>query len=788
MISALNRKLYREAFRLRGQIVTIAIVLASGMVCFISLRGTYGSLAVSQLDYYDRYRFADVFARAERVPEPVAQQLEALPGVAVVETRVAEEVTLPIDGMERPAYGRLLSLPATRPPATNALFLRRGRFPEAGKSDEIVLLDSFAEAHGLAPGSRVPVVVNGKRRSMRVVGVALSPEFVYAIRPGALVDDPKRHAVLWMERSALASAFQLDGAFNDLTLRLAPEASEQAVRVAVDRILARYGGTGSIGRKDQVSNRILAQELDQLGVLSTMVPAIFLGVTAFLVNLVLGRMIRLQRPEIATLKAVGYSNREVGWHYLGLVLLVLVPGSVVGLVGGFALGRVVLGLYGRSFRFPLLEFRMTPGLMFVAVAVSALAALAGALGAVRAAIRLPPAEAMQPPAPARYRRSLLERLGLDALFGPSGMMVVRELTRRPLRTLLSSLGIAGAVSLLILSHFGLDSLLGYFEGTFRREQRQDLAVVFARPVTPGVVGQLARLPGVITAEGIRAVPVRIVHEHRARASVIMGLPADGTLRRLIGRGGTEVTIPADGVVLTKTLGDVLGLRVGDRPEIELREGDRRTVRPVVVGFVDESIGLSIYARAGALAALEGDLGAVSSALLKVDDQAVEAVEAHLRRSPHVIDISDARGDMQRLLDMNTSIMNVWTLISIVLSGGIVFGVVYNNARIGLAARARDLASLRVLGFNIREISGILLASQAIEVVLAVPSGLWLGRAWAEQFMKSVDQETFRWAVVIAPRTYLLSAAVTVLAALVSALWVRRSLDTLDLVSVLKARE
>ena len=231
-ISALNRKLYREAFRLRGQIATIAIVLASGMVCFISLRGTYGSLAVSQLDYYDRYRFADVFAHAERVPEPVAQKLEALPGVAVVETRVAEEVTLPIDGMERPAYGRLLSLPATRPPATNALFLRRGRFPEAGKSDEIVLLDSFAEAHGLAPGHRVPVVVNGKRRSMRVVGVALSPEFVYAIRPGALVDDPKRHAVLWMERSALASAFQLDGAFNDVTLRLAPGASEQAVRVA----------------------------------------------------------------------------------------------------------------------------------------------------------------------------------------------------------------------------------------------------------------------------------------------------------------------------------------------------------------------------------------------------------------------------------------------------------------------------------------------------------------------------------------------------------------------------
>ncbi|HEV8550097.1 MAG TPA: ABC transporter permease, partial [Polyangiaceae bacterium] len=529
-------------------------------------------------------------------------------------------------------------------------------------------------------------------------------------------------------------------------------------------------------------------ELDQLGVLSTMVPAVFVGVTAFLVNLVLGRLIRLQRPEIATLKAIGYSNAEIGRHYLGLVGVVLVPGSVLGVAAGRGLGGSILGLYAQSFRFPALQFRLEAGVVITSLAVSALAALVGAWGAVRSAVRLPPAEAMQPPAPAHYRRGLIERLGVTALVGTSGTMILREITRRPLRTLLSSFGIAGAISLLILSHFGLDSLLAYFENTFRREQRQDLAVVFARPMAPAVVSQLARVPGILAAEGVRAVPVRIRHEHRSRDSVVMGLPSPSTLRRLVGRGGPEVPIPADGVVLTKTLGDVLGLRLGDRAELEVREGERRTVRPVVVGFVDESVGMSIYARSGTIAALEGDLGAISSVLLKVDPRYAAAVDASLRRSPAIIDVSDASGDMQRLLDMNASFMNVWTAISIALSAGVVFGVVYNNARIGLAARARDLASLRVLGFTRREISGILLGSQAFEVALAVPLGLWLGRAWARQFMSMVDQETFRWAVVIAPRTYLLSAAVTLLAAAASALWVRRSVDTLDLVSVLKARE
>ena len=206
------------------------------------------------------------------------------------------------------------------------------------------------------------------------------------------------------------------------------------------------------------------------------------------------------------------------------------------------------------------------------------------------------------------------------------------------------------------------------------------------------------------------------------------------------------------------------------------------------GFVDESIGLSIYAQAGELANLEGDSGAVSAVLLKIDPRFVEAVNARLRESPHVIDISDVKGDMQRTLDMNASIMNVWTAVSVVLSASIVFGVVYNNARIGLAAKSRDLASLRVLGFTRREISTILLSSQVLEVVIAIPIGLWLGSLWARQFMKTVDPEAFRWTVVVAPSTYLLSIGVTVLAAAASALWVRRSLDSLDLIAVLKARE
>jgi putative ABC transport system permease protein len=787
-ISALHRKLLREVRRLVGQITTIALVVAGGITCFISLRGTSDSLDWARAAYYDRYRFADVFAHVERAPESLAHDIEALPGVGLVQTRIFEEVTLPIEGMERPAYARLVSIPASGQPSTNALHVVEGELPARGHEDDVAVLQAFADAHGLHPGHRLPAVIHGKLRQLRVVGVVLSPEFVYAIRPGALMDDPQRYAVLWMERTVLASAFQLDGAFNDITLRLQPGASEAAVCAGVDRLLAPFGGDGAFGRSRQLSNRILTSELGQLEGIAGMVPLVFLGVSAFLINVVLGRLITLQRPEIASLKAIGYTNREVAEHYLGLVAIVMVPGGLVGIAGGWWLGRVVTALYGSLFRFPDLSFRMTASLVASAIGVSALAAIGGALLAVRGATRLPPAEAMRPPAPPHYRRGILERLGAGALLGPTGLMVAREIERRPLRTLLSSLGIAGAIALMILGHFGLDSLDAYLEGTFQRAQRQDLSVVFVHPEDPRIVGQLARVPGVLTAEGVRAVPVRARHDHVTRDSVLMGLQSDATLRRLVERSGRVVPIPDDGVVITATLAELLGAQPGDRIDLEPLEGDRKPLRPVVVGLVDEAMGLQIYARREIVASLEHDEGAVSSALLRIDARAAPAVEERLRRSPDVIDVSDLRADVTRLRDMNGSMMDVWTAISISLSACVIFGVIYNNARIALATRERDLATLRVLGMTRTEISAILIGSLAVELALAIPIGLYLGKRWGVAFMDKVDKETYRWAVVVAPRTYVLAAAVAVIAGAMSALWVRRSLDRLDLIGVLKTRE
>ena len=788
LVNALDRKFLRDAGRMKGQVLTIALVLAAGITSFIALQGTYASLLASRDAYYDQQRFAHVFASLERAPESLARRLEALPGVAAVQTRIAKRVSLPIEGRPRPALGLLLSLPAVGEPATNALRLRGGRLPERDRDDEVVLLESFAEAHGLAPGHRVPAVIGGKLRNLRVVGLALSPEFVYALRPGSLADDPAGYAILWMNRAPLAAAFQLDGAFDDVSLLLQPGASEETVVAAVDRLLRPYGCDGAVARRDQPSNKVLASELGTLATLAGMMPMMFLGVAAFLVNMVLGRLIALQRPEIATLKAVGYGNGEVRAHYAGLVAAVLVPASVLGIAGGYWLGHLMLDLYGSVFRFPGVRFDPSAALIAAGILTSGGAALGGALIALRAAVRLPPAEAMRPPAPAVYHRTLLERLRLSNVAGPTAMMVLREIERRPLRTLLSALGIAGALALLVLGRFALDSVEAYLEGTLRREQRQDLAVAFDRPVSPRALRELASLPGVRHVEGLRAVAARVRNEHRARDVVLVGVQPGATLRRVVEKGGRTVPVPADGILVTTKLGEVLGLRIGDRPDVELREGARPVVRPVVAGFVDEAMGLHLYAREELVARLEGDMGAVASALLTVDPLQTAAVEARLRRLPRVLDVSALDADVGRMRDMQASIEEVRAIVCVLLAVTVIFGVIYNNARIALATRARELGSLRVLGFSTHEIAWILVGGMLVELAVATPIGLYLGRAWAELLMGSMDQEQYRWQVVVAPSTYLLATGVGLLAAAASALWVRRNVERLDLIGVLKTRE
>ncbi len=786
-MKALDRKLLRDLANMKGQAFTIALVVAAGIGAFISQITTYDSLNWSRQSYYETARFAHVFADVKRAPESVTSQIAEISGVADAETTVIFDVTLDIPDVVEPVIGRMIGLSDAGQPRLNKLSLRQGRMVEPDHGNEVVISEAFAKARKLKPGDQLAAILNGKREQLTIVGIVLSPEYVYASRGGVLPDD-RGFGVFWMDRERLASAFDMDGAFNHVVLRMMPGANERAIIDALDRLLEPYGALGAHGRDEQLSNKMLSQEINQQKTMSTVFPTIFLGVAAFLLNVVLSRQIATQRGEIAALKAIGYTNTVIAAHYFKLVILIVALGIIMGIALGTWLGYQLTSMYTAFFHFPKLIYRVQPWIPFAAASISLIAALGGALNTMRNVMQLAPAEAMRPPAPTQFRRMLLERLGLEKFLSPQLRMIIRTLERRPLRTLLTAFGIACSVAIIVSGTFWRDAIDYLITVQFTQAEREDAQIAFTNPVSNSGLYAVAHLPGVLFAESSRAAPVRLRAGHLTYLTAISALPENAELRRPLDANQRPINIPPDGVLLTDRLAQKLGIRPGDHIQVEVLEGKRIKTDVVVTGVVNDLLGLSVYMDLHALNRLLGEGDNISSVAVTLDRSQLQAFNAEAKATPKIATVTFKASALQSFEETSARNILVFTSIVTAFAAAMAIGVVYNSARIALAERAWELASLRVLGFTRREVSTLLLGELGIELMLAIPLGLWLGYWLSRLLVSLTHNETISIPVIIQPYTYAYAALITLAAGILSALIVRHRVDQLDLVSVLKTRE
>lgn len=787
-VRALDLKLLRDLRRMWAQTLAIALVLACGVATLILAVGTYRSLEETRRAYYERYRFGDVFAAATRAPKLLDDQFRAIPGVAAAELRIVKPVLLDIAGMAEPATGMAISLPDHGEPAVNALFLREGRLPEVGKELEVVINENFAKAHGFTPGSDFRAILNGSKTDLHVVGIALSPEYVYAIGPGDLLPDNKRFGLLWMSEQALAGRFDLDGAFNSLSLRLSRGASEAAVIDAVDRILSPYGGTGAYGRKDQTSDAFLDSELNALAAMARVTPPIFLLVSAFLINMVLSRLIALEREQIGLLKALGYYGRDVAWHYIKLVIAIAVVGIVIGFVAGTWLGDGMTRIYAEYYTFPFLIFRRSVDIYAIAALVSLAAAVGGAAKVVYSVLALHPAVAMRPPAPPLFHQFLGGAVARLRVLSQLTVMALRHIIRWPVRAAIATLGTALSVAVLVVALFTLDSTDFMIDVIYYQTDRQDASFHFTSERPPSVMSAVENLPGVLHAEPYRALPVKIRHGHHERRLSIIGKPPNADLSRVLDRELHPVVLPENGLALSERVAEILDVKRGDLVQVQFLEGERRIVDVPVTEIIQSYIGLMVYMDIDALNRISGTGPRVSGMYLEVDEAATNALYRKAKDTPALSGMAlqaVARQNFRDSIEQNIVIM---TTVYVTLSVIIAFGVVYNLARIQLSERARELATLRVLGFTRAEVSQVLLTELGVGVAAAQPLGWLIGYGFAYAVIIGFASDLYRVPFVVSSKTFVVASLVVLGAALVSALVVRRRIDRFDLVQVLKTRE
>jgi len=790
-MKALDRKLLRDLRLMWSQALTIALVVASGIGGFITSLSAVDSLALARDEFYADARFADLFAAVKRAPNALASTLAAQPGVAEVQTTVEQMVRVELPGVSDPILGQLIGMDPQRPFSLNRVTLAAGRALDgagvrrADGSLEVLVSEGFAQARGLKPGSTLKALVNGRQRTLIVVGTALSPEFVFAGLWG--MPDLRGFGIFWMDREALASAYDMNGAFNRIAIRLAPGASEPAVIDALSRLLAPYGGRQVNGRADQISHAMLDNEIKEQRVLGTVLPAIFLGVAAFLLNVVVSRLVATQREQIAALKALGYPNRDIAAHYLKLVMLIVAVGLLLGMVVGDRLGAMFTGLYTEFFRFPRFEHHMAPWLLLVSMGITVATAVAGTLNAIMATVRLAPAEAMRPPAPGRYRRTLLERLGIRGM-SPALRMIIRNMERRPWRTTISIGGVAAAVAIVVLGNFFRDAIEYIVDAQFNVAMRSDVAVWMVEPGDDIARLDLARLPAVTQVESTRFVPVTFRHGHRSERSLIRGYDGRAVLYRVVDAENHATTLEGMGLVITDRLADKLGVRVGDTLLAEVEEGRPRSVALTVGATVREMMGLNAYMDREALNRALGDGDLSSGYVLAVERDREEGLLEAIKSLPRVAGAFSKATMLRNMQEISARNVRIMSTILTAFAAVIAVGVVYNNARIALAERGWELASLRVLGFTRAEVSALLLGELAIVIGVALPLGMALGFGLVHLISGLLASDQFYFPVVILPRTYAWAALCVLAAGVVSALIVRRRIDTLDMVGVLKTRE
>jgi len=784
-VQATTTKLLRDIGAMKAQLVAIALVMACGVGSLVMMATTLRAMDRSVQAFYERERFADLFVSMKRAPLALAERIREVPGVAELEPRIVVDVTVDAPGVAEPALGRIISIPDRGEPALNRLRMRSGRMPRPGRIGEVVVNEAFFEALNLQPGDTIPAIINGRLTDLQVVGSALSPEFIYAIRPGGFVPDDKRFGVFWMLEEELAALYDYEGAFNDISVRLTRNALEPRVMERLDALTKPYGGTVAYARKDQQSHHRVADELEQMKGMGSVTPAIFLLVSAMLVNIVVARLVRTQRQQIAVLKAFGYTRLEIALHYLGFVAAVSIVGASLGLIMGALLGRWLTARFIDFFRLPDVEFAVGLGPVLLALGASVGAACAGALVSVWRAARLPPAEAMRPESPPDYTATLVERVGIMRWLSPASRMIVRHIERRPLRAVVSSLGIALAIAIMTLGNWVYDAVEFLIDFQYASSQRYDLAVGFIEPRHQRAVRELESLPGVLEAEPFRAVPVRIRHGHHWRRESITGVPDSPRLGRLLDEEGRPIRPPPEALVLSEMLADLLGAEPGSILKVEVLEGQRPTLELRVDRIAATYVGLGAFMRIEDLRSVmnEGDVS--SGAYLSVDRRFAPFVYQELKETPGVATTvvkQAALDSFRKELSENLLTMRLYNLAFACV---IAIGVVYNSSRIALAERSHELATLRVLGLYRVEVAAIFLGELAFLALMAIPAGLALGYWFAAFATAAMATETHRVPMVISAQTMAFSLVVVLTAAVVTSWQTRRQLDSLDLLSVLK---
>ena len=784
----LNRKVFRELKILQAQTISISILIIAGVTLLVSSWSVYRSLNRCKDDYYQKNRFADLFGSFKSAPIELVNRLSQVHGIKAIEGRLVLDGLLSVPDVDEPAVGTFVSIPSGVQPVLNRLHIRKGRLPVEASEVEVVVHEAFAIAHHLGPGDELTVTIQGQMETLRIVGVAISPEYVYALSAQAPLPDDLHYGVFWIPKKHLERLAKMSEEMNNVVVELDHTVRQEEVMARLNVLLKPYGNREFQDRSRQLSNMFVEDEINEQKTIVILDPMIFITVAAFLIHTILSRLVAIQRPQIATLKSLGYTDLEISGHYLKLVFLIVLGGSVSGVIGGKFLGQALLTTYVSFFHFPSLDFSLNSTSVLLGLAAGIFPGLLGGWLSVRKVYQLSPVEAMRPPTPPSYQEGWIEALGLWRRQSSKQKLFWRNLIMKPMRLFVTIFGISAALAIIITANAWSDMLYYLLDTQFQRIQREDMSVGFLHPLPLSSMRELQKIEGVISVEGYRAIPVRISFKNQKKELQLSGIPPDLQMLQKLDVNLHPIRIPEQGLLLTRYFEKEWGMKAGDHISIQTLEGELRVVDLPVMGFSDDMLGVSAVMNLDYFWKIFHEQPSYNVANLKLDPLRIQQAYIALKNRANVYSVvlkqQMYRGFQRSFVGMMKMFMNVVIVFAFLIAAGVIF----NSVRIGFSEHAWEMTSLRVMGFEKNSVIALLLGETLVQMFLAIFPGFALGYGLVHSTAKAVHTETFGFPVVIYPETYLLSATVISLALVASSIWIVRKVSRMVLVEALKFRE
>jgi putative ABC transport system permease protein len=792
-VRALDRKLLREFSRAKGLLLAITSIVIIGVTCFVTMQSAYHNLNEAKSRYYRQCRMADFWIEVKKVPLSELEPVARLPGISEIHPRIQFYATVDLEGVERPLNAAVVSLPERRDRVINDIVLRRGDYFTDRRDNEVIVTASFARAHGLRPGQWIHLLLNNRRQEMFVVGTALGSEFTYMLAPGAIMPDPKQFGVFYIKRKFAEEVFDFQSAANQIVGHLTPNERDHPDEVLrrAETLLEPYGVFTTTPLKLQASNQYLSNEIEGLRVFAVFMPVVFLGAAALILNVLIMRLARQQRVVIGTLKALGYSDRQVFAHFIQFGLGVGLVGGLVGSVLGYWLAAGMTRMYQQFFEFPDLYNGFYPYVYAVALAVSLLCALAGCLFGARSTLRLKPAEAMRPAPPRRGGKILLERL--DALWrrlGTGWRMALRGIFRNRLRTAAGIFAAMMGTSLLVTGFMMNEGSHYLLDFQFFRVMRSDVDLAFRDQQGWDAWLEVRQLPGMDFAEPRLQVACTLVNGPYRRKSGVTGLLPSARLTVPRDRQGEAIELPEVGLVIDRRLSQLMHLAAGDMVTLIPVRGDRRPVRVPVQAIADSYLGLTAYAQIGYLSRLVGEELAVTEVQLATDRDTESRTQLYrqLQRLPGVQSIS-LRSDMIKnlvatMLETQYLFIGVWILFA----GVLFFGSVLNASLVSLAERQREVGTLIALGYSRWQVGAMFMRESLVTNVAGTLIGFPIGYALTVLMVYAYENDVIRLPLLCPPSIWLWTIILSTLFALAAHGVVQWRIFRLDYLESLKVQE